>query len=120
MSMPEEVVAEAVAPEAAAVASPITVSVTTDKTVYNVGDAIDVSVTYTDSSKVTHSLTVTATVSDAQGNTGTGTATATVEAGQATLPVTVTDNFGDVYAEASNSGGAAKHTSTVGPVPAGM
>jgi hypothetical protein len=97
-----------------------TVTVSTDQTSYAVGDAITVTVDYTDPGNPGTTLTVTATVTNSDGTTSTGTAEVQVGATAAVaLPVAVTDSFGDVYAQSSNVPGTAVFTSTVGAIPAG-
>jgi hypothetical protein len=97
-----------------------TVTVSTDQTSYAVGDAITVTVDYTDPANPGTTLTVTATVTNSDGTTSTGTAEVQVGATPAAaLPVAVTDSFGDVYTQSSNVAGTAVFTSTVGAIPAG-
>jgi hypothetical protein len=102
--------------------SPITVSVATDKQTYNVGDPIDVTVTYTDSATgALVTMTVSATVTDSSGNTATGTADVQVNnPTQETFTVEVTDSFGDAYNLTSNANGTALASSTVGSPPAAV
>jgi hypothetical protein len=104
-------------------AGPITVSVAADKAQYNVGDPLNVTVTYTDSSgtPVTVPLTITADVTDSLGNSASGAVTVEVATGQTTTPtmsVSVTDSFGDTYTPGANSNGTADFTSVVGTPPA--
>ena len=104
----------------ASAANPISVSVATDKQTYNVGEAITVTVTYTDSNVVTKPLTVTVQVGpDAAGNTATGTAEVQVVQGTPQeLAVAVSDSFGNAYTQTAASAGSAVHASTVGNPPA--
>lgn len=97
-----------------------TVTVTTDKTSYNSGDPIQVTVEYTDPANPGTTLTVTATVTNSDGSTSTGTAEVQVGAVAAVpLAVAVTDSFGDTYTQQSNEAGTAVFTATVGTPPAG-
>jgi acyl dehydratase len=96
------------------------VTVSTDKTSYNSGDPITVTVEYADPAKPGTTLTVTATVTNADGTTSTGTVDVTVGGSPATpLQVAVTDSFGGTYTQQSNDPGTAVFTGTVGAVPAG-
>jgi hypothetical protein len=107
-------------PGGAALTTPPSVVVTTDKTDYNVGDPIQVTVEYPDLSTPGTALTVTATVHQPDGTTVTGEATAQVGAVAAEpLPAEVTDSFGDVYTQQSNVAGTAVFTSTISTPPAG-
>ena len=105
--------------------SPISVSVAADKAQYTVGEAISVSVTYTDSATgqpVVVPMVITADVSDSAGNTQSASVTVDVATGATspapTMSVKVTDSFGAVYNEAGNSSGQATFTSTVIAPPA--
>jgi hypothetical protein len=99
--------------------TPPAVTVTTDKSSYNVGDPIQVTVEYTDPSNPGTTLTVTATVATPSGN-ATGTVAVQVGATPAQpFPVTVTDSFGATYAQQSSDPGSAVFTGTIAPVPAG-
>jgi flagellar basal body L-ring protein FlgH len=99
-------------------AAPVTVS--TDKTAYNVGDPITVTVEYADPANPGSTLTVTATVTNADGSTATGTVDVNVGGAPAQpLQVAVTDSFGGSYTQQSNDPGTAVFTGTVSAVPAG-
>lgn len=93
--------------------------ITTDKTSYNPGDPITVTVEYADPAHSGTTLTITGTVTNADGSVSTGTAQVTVGATPANpLPVSVVDSFGDSYTQVSNEAGIAVFTSTVGTPPA--
>jgi hypothetical protein len=96
-----------------------TLSIATDKTVYNVGDLLTLTAAYSDSSVAPLTLTITASATDAHGNTVTAETTATVNT-QAQQPMTigVSDSFGDSYSLVSNEGGKAVLTATIGAPPA--
>lgn len=94
--------------------------VTADKTSYNPGDPITVTVDYTDPDNPGTTLTITATVTNADGSTAAGTLDVQVGGGAANpLPVSVTDSFGDAWTQTTNEAGTAVFTSTVGTPPAG-
>lgn len=96
------------------------VTVSTDKTAYNSGDPITVTVEYPDAGSAGTTLTVTAVVTNSDGTTATGTAEVQVGAVAAVaLPVSVTDSFGSSYTQQSNEPGTAVFTGTVAAVPAG-
>lgn len=99
-------------------AAPVTVS--TDKSAYNVGDPIQITVEYADASNPGKTLTVTAVVTQADGTTATGTASVTVGAVAAQpLQVAVSDSFGGSYTQQSNEAGTAVFTGVVVTPPAG-
>jgi hypothetical protein len=98
---------------------PAAVTVTTDKSSYNVGDPIQVTVEYSDPANPGTMLTVTATVSAPSGDV-TGTVAVQVGAIPAQpFPVAVTDSFGATYTQQSSDPGTAVFTGTIAPVPAG-
>ena len=100
-------------------AQPAAPVVTTDKSSYNPGDPITVTVEYTDPANPGVTLTITGTVTNSDGTTASGTAQVTVGAVPANpLPVSVTDSFGDAYTQTSNQAGTAVFTGTVGTPPA--
>ena len=90
-----------------------TLSLTTDKSVYNVGDTMTVTATYIDEQTVSETLTITGEATDSQGNTVTATTVVTINS-QAPehMDVTVTDNDGRTYALASDNPGVATFTAT--------
>lgn len=96
------------------------VTVTTDKSSYQPGDAIQVTVEYNDPANPGQTLTVTATVTASDGSTTTGEASVSVGSAAATpLGVSVTDSLGGTYTEQSNDAGTAVFSGTVGTPPAG-
>jgi hypothetical protein len=96
-----------------------TVTVTTDKSSYAVGDPITVTVEYTDPANPGTALTVTATVTNGDGSTSTGTVAVTVGGTPAQpLPVAVSDSFGTAYTQQSSEAGTAVFAGTVPAVPA--
>jgi hypothetical protein len=96
------------------------VTVTTDKSSYQAGDAIQVTVEYTDPANPGTTLTVTATVTASDGSTTEGTAQVQVGGSAAEpLNVSVSDSFGGAYTQQSNDAGTAVFTGTVGTPPAG-
>lgn len=100
-------------------AQPAAPTVTTDKASYAPGDAITVTVEYTDPANPGTTLTITATVTNSDGTTSTGTASVQVGGSPANpLPVSVTDSFGDSYTQVSNEAGTAVFSGTVGTPPA--
>ena len=99
--------------------TPAPVTVTTDKSVYAVGDPITVTVEYPGSADGTTTLTVTAAVTQADGTVVDATANVQVAtSAPQTLGVGVTDSFGDAYSQISNEAGTAVFSSTVGAPPA--
>lgn len=96
-----------------------TLSLSTDKSVYNVGDPLTLTATYSDSSVAPVQLAITVSASDAAGNSVNADISVTVNT-QAQQPMTVgvTDSFGDQYSQVSNAGGVAVLTTTVGTPPA--
>lgn len=99
--------------------TPPAVTVSTDKTNYNVGDPIQVTVEYSDPANPGTTLTVTATVTTPSGAQS-GTAQVTVGATPAQpFPVAVTDSFGAAYTQQSNEPGTAVFTGTIATPPAG-
>lgn len=87
------------------------VTVSADKTTYNVGDPITVTVEYPDAGSAGTTLTVTAVVTNSDGTTATGTAEVQVGAVAAVaLPVSVTDSESNVYTQQSNEPGTAIFT----------
>lgn len=93
------------------------VTVTTDKSNYNVGDPIQVTVEYADPANPGTTLTVTATVTAPSGDV-TGTTTVQVGATPAeAFPVAVTDSFGGTYAQQSSDPGVAVFTGTISAIP---
>jgi hypothetical protein len=97
-----------------------TLSLATDKTTYDVGDTIVVTATYSDGSTSVVSLTVTATATDASGQAVSADTTVSVnQTTQEVMAVTVTDSFGDTYAEQDGSPiGTAVFTAMIGTPPA--
>jgi hypothetical protein len=98
-----------------------TLTLTADKAVYNVGDPIEITATYADDEGSLVTLTISGTATDAAGNTASATAEVQVSTPATAQPmdVTVTDSFGDAYAQVSNDGtGTAVFSSTVGSPPA--
>lgn len=96
------------------------VTVTTDKSSYQPGDTIQVTVEYQDPDNPGTTLTITGTVTQNDGSTVTGETTVQVGGSAAVaLPVSVTDSFGASYTEQSNDAGTAVFTGTVGTPPAG-
>jgi hypothetical protein len=97
-----------------------TVTVSTDKASYSVGDPITVTVEYSDPSNPGQTLTVTAVVTQPDGTTATGTAEVSVGAvAAAPLQVSVTDSFSGSYTQQSNDAGTAVFAGTVAAPPAG-
>lgn len=96
-------------------ASP-TLALSTDAQIYNSGDTITVTANYSDSTASPEVLTITGTATDSNGNQVTATTTVTVNtADQQPMGVDLSDDFGDTYAEVSNSGGVAVFTTTATP-----
>lgn len=96
-----------------------TLAITTDKSVYNVGDTLTLTADYSDSSVNPMTLTITASATDPQGNTVTATTTATVNTStQQPMTIGVSDTAGDSYVLVSNEGGVAVLTTTVQAPPA--
>jgi hypothetical protein len=96
-----------------------TLSIATDKAVYNVGDPITVTASYSDQTSAPVVLTVTASATDANGNTVNATATAMVNTSeQQPMQLGISDSFGDSYVQQSNAAGTAVFTSTIGTPPA--
>lgn len=99
--------------------TPAPVTVSTDKTAYNPGDPIQVTVEYADPANPGTTLTITATVAAPSGNI-TGSVGVQVGAAPAQpFPVTLSDSFGGTYTQQSNDPGTAVFTGTVAPIPAG-
>ncbi len=98
-----------------------TLTLTTDKTSYVVGDTITLTAAYSDvAAGAPVQLTVTATGTDSAGNTVTATTTVPVTAqASQSMEVTATDSFGDAYTLVSNDGkSTAVLTATIGAPPA--
>ena len=96
-----------------------TLAITTDKSVYNVGDTLTLTADYSDSSAVPVTLTITASASDASGNTVNATATVTVNtAEQQAMTIGASDSFGDSFGIVSNAAGVAVLTTVIGTPPA--
>jgi hypothetical protein len=96
------------------------VTVSTDKTSYQPGDTIQVTVEYQDPANPGTTLTVTATVTNNDGTTVEGTTEVQVGGAAAEpLPVSVSDSFGGTYTQQSNDAGTAVFTGSVGTPPAG-
>jgi hypothetical protein len=96
-----------------------TLSITADKAVYNVGDVLTLTATYSDSSVAPVTLHVTASASDAAGNTVNAEVDVTVNTqAQQAMQIGVSDSFGDSYTQVSNEGGVAVLTTTIGTPPA--
>jgi hypothetical protein len=96
-----------------------TLSIATDKTVYNVGDVLTLTADYSDSTSAPVTLSITASASDAAGNTVNAEVSVTVNtAEQEPMTIGVTDSFGDQYSVVSNAAGVAVLTATVGTPPA--
>lgn len=94
------------------------VVVTTDKSNYNAGDPITVTVEYQDPDNPGTTLTVTAVVTNPDGSTAEGTVDVSVGgAPAAPLNVAVTDSLGDTYTQSSNEPGTAVFSGTVGTPP---
>jgi hypothetical protein len=96
-----------------------TLAIAADKAVYNAGEVLTLTATYSDSSVAPLTLTITASATDAHGNTVTAETTATVNT-QAQQPMTigVSDSLGYSYSLVSNEGGKAVLTTTIGTPPA--
>lgn len=96
-----------------------TLSIATDKQTYNVGDVLQLTAHYSDSSVNPMSLTITASATDPQGNTVTATTTATVNTStQQPMTIGVSDTANDSYVLVSNEAGVAVLTTTVQAPPA--
>lgn len=98
-----------------------TLTVTTDKASYNVGDVLTLNVAYADAASAAAPLTITVTGTDAAGNTVQSTAQVlvTTTGPSQNVDVTATDSFGDTYALVSNDGTSlAVLQTTVGTPPA--
>lgn len=97
-----------------------TVTVSTDKTAYNPGDPIQVTVEYADPANPGTTVTVTATVTAPNGSSAQGTASIQVGGTPAQpFQVTVSDSIGGTYAQQSSEPGTAVFTGTVGTPPPG-
>ena len=96
-----------------------TLALATDAPVYNVGDVLTLTATYTDASSAPLTLTINATATDANGVSVSASTTATVNTG-VQLPMTVvpSDSFSDAYSEVSNDAGTAVFTTTIQAPPA--
>jgi hypothetical protein len=96
-----------------------TLSITTDKTVYNVGDVLTLTADYSDSSTAPVTLNITASASDAAGNTVNAEVSVTVNtAEQQPMTIGASDSFSDSYSIVSNAAGVAVLTTTIGTPPA--
>ena len=96
-----------------------TLSLAADKSTYNVGDELQLTATYTDSSVAPVQLIITASATDPSGATVNAEISVTVNT-QAQQPMTigVSDTFSDSYALVSNAGGVAVLTTTIQAPPA--
>lgn len=96
-----------------------TLSVSADKSVYNVGDVLTLTADYSDSSTSPVTLSITASASDAAGNTVNAEVSVTVNtAEQQAMTIGASDSFGDSYSIVSNAGGVAVLTTTIASPPA--
>lgn len=96
-----------------------TLSIATDKTVYNVGEVLTLTAHYTDASVNPVTLTINASATDAAGNTVPASITVTVNTQtQQAMTIGCSDSFGDSYSIVSNDAGVAVLTTTIGTPPA--
>lgn len=96
-----------------------TLSITTDKPVYNVGDTLTLTADYSDASVAPVTLKITASATDAAGNTVNAEVDVTVNTSeQQPMTIGVSDSFSDTYTQVSNSGGVAVLTTSIGTPPA--
>jgi hypothetical protein len=96
-----------------------TLAITTDKPVYNVGDLLTLTATYSDASVAAVTLKVTASATDAAGNTVNAEVDVQVNTSeQQPMTIGVSDSFNDSYTQVSNAGGVAVLTTTIGTPPA--
>lgn len=95
-------------------------TLTADKDTYNVGDPIEVTALYSDGSAVQVALVISGSFADQAGNTVTADVTVQVnETVSQPMTGTLTDSFGDTWAEVSNdNAGTAIFQSVVGTPPA--
>jgi uncharacterized protein YaiE (UPF0345 family) len=85
-----------------------TLSLTTDKPLYNVGDPIVVTALYTDSQVVSETVTISGTATDSAGNTISATTTVTVNTSTPEhMDVVVTDNDNRTYTLTADQPGQA-------------
>lgn len=97
-----------------------TLSLATDKQVYNVNDPITVTATYDDATATQVELVISGTATDAAGNSVDASVSVPVNTSQpGPMNVDVTDSFGDAYSQVSNDNvGTAVFSGTVGTPPA--
>lgn len=96
-----------------------TLSITTDKTAYNVGDTITLTAAYSDASVAAVSMRITASATDAAGNTVNAEIDVTVNTqAQQPMQLGVSDSFGGTWSLVSNEGGTAVLTSVIPAPPA--
>lgn len=96
-----------------------TLSITTDKSVYNVGDMITLTATYSDASVAAVSMHITASAQDAAGNVVNAEIDITVNTqAQQPMQIGVSDSFGGNWNLVSNEGGVAVLTSVIPAPPA--
>lgn len=100
--------------------TPSPLTVTADKAEYNVGDPIVITVDYANAQSQPVSLTVTADAVDANGQAMQATTTVQVNTSVqvALASASVTDSFGNGYAQQSLAGGQAVFAGVVGQPPA--
>lgn len=98
-----------------------TMTLTTDKASYNVGDTLTLTVTYSDSNSVAQDMTITVSGKDTDGNEVSATTKVQVITGgtPGSMEISATDSFGNEYTVNSNDGtSTAVLTTTIGSPPA--
>ncbi len=97
-----------------------TLTLATDKDVYNPGDTLTLTATYSDGTSEQVELTINGTATDTSGGSATASISVQVNVSESqSMDVEATDSFGDTYAVTSNDGkGTAVLTTTVGTPPA--
>lgn len=98
-----------------------TMTLTTDKASYNVGDTLTLTVTYSDSNSVAQDMTITVSGKDTDGNEVSATTKVQVITGgtPGSMEISATDSFGNTYSVTSNDGtSTAVLTTTIGSPPA--
>jgi len=96
-----------------------TLELATDKQVYDIGDLLTLTATYSDGSVAPVTLSITASASDAAGNVVTAEIDVTVNTQvQQPMQVGVSDSSGQQYTLVSNEAGVAVLTTTIQAPPA--
>jgi hypothetical protein len=98
-----------------------TLSVSTDKTQYNVGDTLTLTVAYADAQSQATSLNITVTGTDSDGNAASVQTNVMVVQNQSgPVDVSASDTFGQAYSVVSNDGSSQAVLQTqVGAPPSG-